>query len=65
MADRHFKILRYEGKAPTMAGCEKCQRKFFAPDTYSSDAVGAQEYLFSKFDRHICEEIPKKVRFGW
>lgn len=33
-----------------MAGCEKCKRKFFTPTTYSSDALGAQEYLFSKFD---------------
>ena len=34
----------------------KCQRKFFTPAIYSGDADGAQEYLFSKFDRHECEE---------
>jgi hypothetical protein len=27
---------------------------------YCGDAIGAQEFLFSKFDRHQCEEKPKK-----
>jgi hypothetical protein len=58
-------FLRYEGKIPAMAGCAKCQRKFFTPAIYSGDADGAQEYLFSKFDRHECEERPKKSRYAW
>ena len=60
MADRNFIVLKYEGKVPVMAGCERCQRKFFTPATYSGDAVGAQQYLFSKFDRHNCETPPTK-----
>lgn len=64
MAERSFTVLRYEGKVPAMAGCAKCQRKFFTPAIYSRDAVGAQEYLFSKFDRHDCEEKPRKIRYG-
>src|ERR1017187_8314213 len=42
MAERNFIVLRYEGKVPAMAGCEKCKRKFFTPAIYSRDAVGAE-----------------------
>jgi hypothetical protein len=31
MAERNFVFLRYEGKIPAMAGCAKCQHKFFTP----------------------------------
>jgi hypothetical protein len=54
MAERNFVLLRYLDKVPAMAACAKCQRKFFTPNTYYNDAVGAHEYLFSKFDRHDC-----------
>ena len=64
MAERNFIFLRYEGKVPVMAGCEKCQRKLFTPATYFSDVVGAQEYLFSKFDHHDCEEPRTKPHFA-
>ncbi len=60
MAERNFIVLRYEGKVPAMGGCEKCKRKFFTPTTYALDAVGAEEYLFGKFDHHNCEEPPPK-----
>ena len=60
MTERSFIVLRYEGTVPAMAGCAKCQRKFFTPANYSGDAVAAQKYLFSKFDIHKCEETPKK-----
>jgi len=55
MSERHFIVLKHEGKVPIMAGCEKCKRKFFTPVDYSQDAIGAQEYLFNKFDHHSCE----------
>jgi len=58
MAERKFVVLKYEGRVPAMAGCEKCKRKFFTPATYARDAIGAQEYLFSKFDHHKCEDDP-------
>lgn len=47
-----------------MAGCEKCQRKFLTTAVYSRDAVGAQDYLFSKLDRHDGEEKPKEASLG-
>jgi hypothetical protein len=62
MAERDFVILRHQGKVPAMASCAKCQRKFFTPNTYSRDPVGAQEYLLGKFDRHDCEEQTKSNR---
>jgi hypothetical protein len=66
MAERNFIVLRYyEGKVPAMAGCEKCQRKFFTPTIYSCDAAGAQEYLFSKFDHHNCDESQRKTQLAW
>jgi len=57
--DRHFVIVRCEGRAPAMASCAKCDRKFFTPTTLANDAIGAKEYLRRKFDVHECrvEEI--------
>ena len=51
-AERKFVILRHQGNVPAMAGCAKCQRKFFTPSTFSRDALGAVWYLLSKFDLH-------------
>jgi hypothetical protein len=58
MPERNFIVLRYEGHIPAMAGCENCQRKFFIPAAHYRDAAGAQEYLFTKFDHHDCEDTP-------
>lgn len=52
--ERTFVVMRYQDKVPAMASCAKCQRKFFTPNTYYNDAVGALEYLVSKFDWHNC-----------
>jgi len=54
MAERNFVLPRYQDKVPAMASCAKCLRKFFTPNTYRIDAVGADEYLLSKFARHDC-----------
>jgi hypothetical protein len=56
--DLRFVILRYEGKVPVLASCEKCQRKFFTPPSLARDAVGAEEYLGQKFEVHVC---PKEM----
>jgi len=66
MAERTFIVLKYEGIIPVMAGCAKCQRKFFTPAENSRrDAVAAQEYLLSKFAAHECEANPKKPNPAW
>jgi hypothetical protein len=59
--DRHFVIVRYEGRVPTMASCAKCDRKFFTPTTLANDAIGAEEYLGRKFDVHECEESKRQT----
>ena len=41
MAERAFTILRYVDKVPAMAGCAKCQLKFFTPHIYHNDPFGA------------------------
>jgi hypothetical protein len=43
-----------------MAGCAKCQRKFFTPSTFSRDPLGAEWYLLSKFDLHGCTGDPER-----
>ena len=58
--DRCFVIVRFEGRVPAMASCAKCQRKFFTPTTLARDAVGAEEYLGSKFDAHDCPQKSKR-----
>jgi hypothetical protein len=64
MADRKLLvILKYVNKAPSLASCAKCQRKFFTPNTYFTDPVGAEQYLLDKFDRHHCSEEPGNARW--
>jgi hypothetical protein len=53
-SERSFVIVRYEGEVPVMASCRKCERKFFTPTTLARDPVGAEEYLWQKFDVHKC-----------
>jgi hypothetical protein len=61
--ERGFIIMRYEGEVPAMASCAKCQLKFFTPETFVRDAVGAEEYLARKFDVHDCPaEIEERNR---
>jgi len=54
MAERRFLILNYANKVPSMASCTKCQRKFFTPNTYFEDSIGAEQYLAEKFAAHDC-----------
>ena len=62
MADRaDFVVLKYVNKTPSLASCVKCRRKFFTPNSYYSDPVGAEEYLRTKFDRHNCFEDQRKM----
>jgi hypothetical protein len=56
MPERSFIILKYVGKVPSLASCAKCNHKFFTPNTYSKDSIGAEEYLRGKFDLHQCQQ---------
>jgi len=48
-------ILQRVNEVPVLASCMKCQLKFFTPNTYYNDHIGAGEYLREKYDEHTCE----------
>ena len=56
MADRAFVILKYVNRTPSLASCAQCQHKFFTPNTYYNDPLGAERYLREKFDYHDCAD---------
>jgi hypothetical protein len=63
MPERTFRILAYVDKVPSMASCNKCQRKFFTPGgMFRRDAVGAEEYLGEEFVERQCSK-PRPARF--
>lgn len=64
MADRTFVILKYADKAPSMASCAKCQRKFFTPNTLLRDPALAEQYLLEKFTCHNCPKATEEWT-GW
>jgi hypothetical protein len=55
-AERSLVILKHVYKSPSLAACSKCQRKFFTPNSYFNDRIGAEQYLQEKFDLHRCEQ---------
>ena len=57
-SERRFVVLKFgKGKVPVLASCAYCQRKFFTPlSTFVGDAIGAEQYLATKFDLHRCED---------
>ena len=65
MAERSFIVVRSVGKVPAMASCANCGHKFFTPAPFASDALGADEYLRRKFDRHACPGEQESTRDWW
>jgi len=53
--ERSFVILQRMNEVPILASCTNCKLKFFTPNTYYDDHIGAGEYLRGKFDEHECE----------
>src|SRR5271169_3063172 len=63
MGDLELTFLQYVGKTPSLAGCAKCQMKFFTPQILMRQPQAAAEYLRERFARHTCEgEILKESR---
>jgi hypothetical protein len=63
MDEHQFVILRRVKSVPTLAGCAQCGRKFFTPAEFEADPVGAEFYLFKKFEAHKCpQEEAKRMR---
>ena len=56
MSQRSLVILSYKDNVPVMASCTGCHHKFFTVANLLDDAVGAEQYLLDKFDRHECAD---------
>jgi hypothetical protein len=61
-SERTFVVLRYVNNVPAMAACAKCQHKFFTPNSYYNDEVGAEEYLHGKFNLHECRGVESQYQ---
>jgi hypothetical protein len=48
-------FLKYVGKTPALAGCARCQLKFFTPEHFLKNPEAADEYLRIKFSLHECK----------
>jgi hypothetical protein len=55
MGDLELVFLQYVGKTPSLAGCAKCQMKFFTPQQLMRRPEAAAQYLRDKFDQHTCK----------
>jgi hypothetical protein len=63
MAEKQLIMLKLVHQTPVLAGCSGCNLKFFVPKALTKDPFQANNYLLSKFDRHVCtgEDPPKKL----
>ena len=64
MAEKQLIMLKLVDQTPVLAGCSGCNLKFFVPKGLMKDPFQANNYLLSKFDRHVCtgEDPPPKKR---
>jgi hypothetical protein len=63
MGDLQLVFIQYVDKTPSLAGCAKCQVKFFTPQQLMRQPQAAAEYLRDKFARHTCKgEILEEAR---
>lgn len=59
MLERRFLILKYMGKTPFLATCERCHLKFFTPRELGRKPVEADQNLRNRFEIHKC--LPEDV----
>ena len=62
-AEKQLIMLKLVDQTPVLAGCSGCNLKFFVPKGLMKDPFQANNYLLSKFDRHVCtgeDRSPKK-----
>jgi hypothetical protein len=64
MAEKQLIMLKLVDQTPVLAGCSGCNLKFFVPKGLMKDPFQANNYLLSKFDRHVCagKDPPPKKR---
>jgi len=63
LAEKQLIMLKLVDQTPMLAGCSGCNLKFFVPKGLMNDPFQANNYLLSKFDRHVCtgeDPSPKK-----
>ena len=60
--EEDFVILKYHGRAPTLAMCRKCKVKFFTVHVSRLGPIQAEQYLWEKFSAHDCKvaEFPSR-----
>lgn len=64
MAEKRLIMLKHVDQTPVLAGCSGCKLKFFVPKGLMKAIFQANNYLLSKFDRHVCtgkESAAKKA----
>jgi len=54
MAEKQLMMLKFVDQTPVLAGCSGCNLKFFVPKGLMKDPFQANNYLLSKFYRHVC-----------
>jgi hypothetical protein len=65
MLDRRLVVLKYMGKTPFLASCEKCHLKFFTPQELGRQPLETQENLQERFDNHKCRLTEVATRENW
>lgn len=55
MDELSFVILKREGGIPSLAMCQRCKLKFFAPREVSDKRDDAEKYLRDRFYAHTCK----------
>ena len=54
MIEKRMLILKYMGKTPFLASCERCHLKFFTPRELSRKPAEAEQNLKNRFEIHEC-----------
>lgn len=54
ISEKQLIMLKRVDQTPVLAGCSGCKLKFFVPKGLMKDTFQANNYLLSKFDRHVC-----------
>ena len=62
LQERRFVVLKFIGGIPSMASCERCHLKFFAPLGRLGKPVEAENVMREKFDAHECKPMPFALR---
>jgi len=53
--ERCLTILKYSGKTPALALCDRCHLKFFTPKELFREPMEAEGNLREKFEMHDCK----------